>query len=181
MNRKSLTKSILNLLLNGAMSYLEIFDAPWGLTHPLIRAYKKSKRLQNSIYTTVYRLKKQNLVTIGQKDGKTIIEITQEGKKKILEYKLEEMQIARPEKWDGKWRIVIFDIPEKQKIAREILRQKLSFLGFYRLQKSVWVFPFDCQNQITFLKEIYEVTPYVIFILADHIDNCTKIKRYFGL
>jgi phenylacetic acid degradation operon negative regulatory protein len=45
--------------------------------------------------------------------------------------------------WDRKWRVVIFDIPEIDKKAREHLRQKLVSLGFGKLQKSVYVSPLD--------------------------------------
>ncbi|MBI4008672.1 transcriptional regulator PaaX, partial [Candidatus Roizmanbacteria bacterium] len=43
------------------------------------------------------------------------------------------------EKWDGKWRIVIFDIPEVNKRIRQVLRETLKVLEFWPLQKSVWI------------------------------------------
>src|SRR3989344_4682297 len=49
---------------------------------------------------------------------------------KALKFKIDEMEIKKPAKWDGEWRIVIFDIPERFKKAREALRKKLKDLGF---------------------------------------------------
>jgi DNA-binding transcriptional regulator PaaX len=49
---------------------------------------------------------------------------------------VEEVKLKKPEKWDKKWRIVIFDIPNKKKPARNTLTEKLKKLGFYHLQKA---------------------------------------------
>lgn len=56
--------------------------------------------------------------------------------------------------WDKKWRVVIFDIEEKEKRTRNALRQKLVSLGFGELQKSVYVTPLDVLPDLKeFLKE----------------------------
>lgn len=90
------------------------------------------------------RLEKMGSVKFVEKDGKLVAQLTKEGEKKIAKYEFEEMKIQKPKKWDGKWRLVIFDIPEGKKTAREFLRQKLISLGFYQLQKSVYIQPFPC-------------------------------------
>ena len=51
-------------------------------------------------------------------------------------------------KWDGVWRVVIFDIPEENKRVRYVLRETLKILGFRPLQKSVWI------SKRNFTKEI---------------------------
>ena len=64
--------------------------------------------------------------------GSTRIILSDNGKKKILEYKIDELKINKPKKWDQKWRIVIFDIPEEYKKIREAVRGHLKRLGFYK-------------------------------------------------
>ena len=49
------------------------------------------------------------------KDGFCENYFDKEGEKKALKFKLDEMEIKKPAKWDGEWRIVIFDIPERFK------------------------------------------------------------------
>jgi len=90
------------------------------------------------------------------------------------------MKIKR-ENWDGKWRIVVFDIPEKIKRGRDALREKLKELGFYELQKSVFVFPYKCQNEIEFVIEFFNLRKYVRFGTLDSIDNNLHLKKIFKL
>ena len=89
------------------------------------------------------------------KDGFVKIILTKEGQEKALKFKLDEMEIKKPAKWDGEWRIVIFDIPERFKKAREALRMKLKDLGFSELQKSVLVLPYECEDEINFIVEVF--------------------------
>src|SRR3989339_850710 len=88
-------------------------------------------------------------------DGNVKIVLTKEGIKKSINFKLDEMKIKIPPKWDGEWRIVIFDIPERFKKAREALRKKIKDLGFVKLQESVFVFPYECEDEINFVVEVF--------------------------
>lgn len=113
--------------------------------------------------------------------GSTKIVITSAGKKKTLEYNIDEITINKPEKWDHKWRLVIFDIPEEYKRIREAMRSHLKRLGFYKLQKSVFIIPYECENEINFIVEYYAIRPYVRCILAEQIDNELHLKKIFNI
>lgn len=115
------------------------------------------------------------------KDGEVEIILTKEGKKKAIKYQLDEMEIKRPDRWDGKWRMVIFDIPEKKKKAREALRNKLKDLGFKELQKSVFIYPYECENEIDFITEVFEIRSYVRFGRLDTFTNEEQFKLKFKL
>lgn len=125
------------------------------------------------------RLEKQKLVNLEEKDGELWVTFRKKGKELLLKYKLDELEIAKPKRWDKKWRIVIFDIPEKKRLARDVLREKLKELGFYRLQRSVFVHPYDCEREIELIKKVYEVEPFVRFIVADSIDNQARLLKKF--
>ncbi len=116
-----------------------------------------------------------------EKDGKITLIISEAGKKKALSYCLEEMVIKKPEKWDKKWRLVIFDIPEKKRKVRDALRTKLQELGFFELQKSVFVHPFDCKEEIDFIVEFFELRSFVRFAIVENIDNDLHLKKLFNL
>lgn len=115
------------------------------------------------------------------KDGVVEIILTKDGRQKALKYQIDEIKIKKPEKWDGKWRMVVFDIPEKKKKAREALRNKLQELGFRELQKSVLIFPYECENEIDFIMEVFEIRPYVRFMRVDSFTNEEQFKIKFKL
>lgn len=115
------------------------------------------------------------------KDGSLTITLTENGKRKALTYKIDKMKIKKAQKWDKKWRIVLFDIPEKKKKVREALRYHLKNLDFFEYQKSVFVHSYDCKNEIEYIIEFYNIRKYVRFITADSLDNELHLKHHFGL
>lgn len=174
------TSDILKLLAAGALIGLSVvFPALPMAIAPFVIDSKKYQR--HRLNQTIKRLKKEKLVEIVEKDGSLLVKITEEGRVKALQYKIEEMKIDKPKFWDKKWRIVIFDIPEKYKRMRDIFRKRLKILGFFRLQESVWVHPFPCAKQVEFLRQIYNVDIDVRYIIADKIENPEDLCSYFGL
>lgn len=113
-------------------------------------------------------------------DGSLTYILTDKGKIKALTYRFQEMEIKKNQ-WDGKWRVVIFDIPEKLKTARNALREKLKELGFYEFQKSVFVFPYECKNEIDFIIEFFNLRKYVRYGIFDFIDNDLHLRKLFHL
>ncbi len=80
------------------------------------------------------------------------ITLTPEGRKEVGKYQIDDLEIKKPLRWDKKWRILIFDIKEKNKIKREALRGKIKQLGLYPLQKSVWVCPYKFYKEMDMLR-----------------------------
>lgn len=128
----------------------------------------------NSLYKSKLVKQKNN------KDGTTTFILSAEGKKIALTYNLENMTIFK-HLWDKKWRIVIFDIPEKIKKVREALRYHLKRLGFMELQHSVFVLPFECRNEMEYLIEFYNIRRFVRYIEAHYIDSELDLKHKFCL
>lgn len=114
-------------------------------------------------------------------NGSTTIVLTEKGKRKALTYDIENMRIQPMKKWDKKWRVVLFDIPEKRRKMREALVRALKVMEFYQFQKSVFVHPFECKNEIDFVIEFFLIRPHVRLITADHIDNELHLKNLFNL
>lgn len=150
---------------------------------PLIEALEKNegKVDKGKIKRSLKGLEKRKLISLKERNDEIIVEFSEEGKNEIFRYKIDELEIKKPKRWDGKWRIVIFDIPEKKKLAREVLRGKLEEMGFISLQKSVFVCPYPCQKEIVLIKKIFELDPYIVLIEADYIDNQRKLIRRFNL
>lgn len=176
-----LMKKILVLVLGGLS--LTLSHSASGYTKILSDIPKELEKInRKALYGAIKRLKKSRLACgKDNSDGSTTLELTENGKKKAVTYNIENITLPSPEKWDEKWRIVIFDVPEKFKNARDALATSLKKAGFYRLQKSVFVYPHDCQNEIDFIIEFWNVRPFARFIIADSIDNELEIMEHFKL
>lgn len=118
---------------------------------------------------------------IEKQDGSVELTLTDKGKKKVLVFNPDTFKITKPKKWDKKWRLIVFDIPEKRRAVRDILRSHLRQLGFYELQKSVFVHPYPCKDIFDFLVEFYSIRNHVRFISAEDLDNSLHLKDKFGL
>lgn len=114
-------------------------------------------------------------------DGTMMLELTSEGKKRVLRYQPEKMKIKKPAKWDGIWRLVIFDIPESLKRERMALAWMLRRLDFYPIQRSVFIHPYECKNEIDFIVEMFDLRPYVRFLIVKDIDIDIELRHRFGL
>ncbi len=121
--------------------------------------------------TSIYRLKKQKLIRIYIEGKEKYLELTPKGLKRVGKYTIAEMEINRPKVWDQKWRIVIFDIPDRKRAFRDVLRSRLERLGFVLLQESVFIFPFECKSEIDYICEYYLIKPYLKYIIADILEG----------
>ncbi len=134
------------------------------LLSPIFKKYKKRTLQPSHIRKKFKDLQEKGLISFAEEGNKTKLVLTKEGKKQVLEFELEQMEIDIPLRWDGRWRVVIFDIPEKKKYARDIFRQKLVDLGFEMIQNSVWRHKYPCHKEIEFLTHLYDIYPYVDLI-----------------
>jgi len=142
---------------------------------------KKCNTRSENLIKSINSLKKNRLISVVGKGGQQILTLSENGKKRVLQFNLDKLAIKRPKKWDGLWRLIIFDVPEEIKNAREALRAKLKNLGFFQLQKSCFVYPYECKKEIDFITEIFQISPYINFIIAKEIEGQEKLKRNFNL
>jgi len=109
------------------------------------------------------------------------IKITEKGRKMLLKSAAERMKIKETKRWDGIWRIVIFDIPKKHNSIRELLRDRLKKMGMRQLQESVFVCPYPCEEEVWFWTSLYFASSFIRFIEARSISNSEDIKSFFDL
>lgn len=145
--------------------------------------YPNFKRYQTKkIRSAVQSLRRRDFIEIVQESGdKCKVTLTNKGKKRIKKFYFDSLTIPKQKKWDEKWRVVIFDVPNKLNRAREALREKIKELGFYQLQKSVWVYPYPCEDEILFVAEIFKVGNFIEIMEVNRILHGGKLRRYFGL
>ncbi len=145
----------------------------FGLINPRQKKYginKSLKRLIERGYIRVEGIGKQKSITLTPK-GEKYAALLGEGR----------LAPRRPKRWDGKWRMLMFDIPERRKRLREIVRMHLIEFGFERMQDSVWVYPYDCEDLIALLKIEYGVEKDILYIIADAIENDFALRKHFNL
>lgn len=128
----------------------------------------------------LYSLKRRKLIEITHADGITTIKLTEKGREMKLMYDFDNLSIRKPEVWDGKWRVIIFDIPETKKSSREAFRRKLKIMGFSPFQKSVWLHPYPCESEIDFLSEKLKIAEFLNLITVQ-IDNDEPLRTNFNL
>ncbi len=75
----------------------------------------------------------------------------------------------------------MFDIPQYRRLDRDHLRQVVRACGFLRLQDSVWVFPYDCEELIMLLKADMRIGKDVLYAIVETIENDGWIKKHFGI
>ncbi|MCK6462512.1 MAG: hypothetical protein L6Q29_01690 [Candidatus Pacebacteria bacterium] len=179
--KETAKQKILLLLLSGvALGFSRTPRGYFKILKGIPEAWREIER--SRLYRIVGEFYNGRLVDYKEnKDGFVNIVLTKEGERKALKFKLDEMEIKKPKRWDGEWRIVIFDILEKFKKAREALRRKLRELGFLELQKSVFVLPYECEDEINFIVEIFLIRPWVRFIRAKNFTNEEQLKIKFYL
>jgi DNA-binding PadR family transcriptional regulator len=133
------------------------------------------------LYETASRLKRKGLIEFRETDGKRHMHLTALGKRELQNIQERSEHVRKPRRWDRRWRIVIFDIPEKKHALRNKIRTLVQRIGFVRLQDSVWVYPYDCEEVIALLKTDLKVGRNVLYLIADAIEFDRPLREQFSL
>ena len=139
---------------------------------------KKSKWLNGTIKNSRYRLIERGWLA---RDGRGYLRLTSDGKRALRQMELADFKTKKPRRWDKKWRVIIFDIKEQKHSLRDKIRNTLVCIGFKRLQHSVWVYPYDCEDLITLLKADFRIGKDVLYLIVDKVENDTFLKKEFGM
>lgn len=116
----------------------------------------------------LYYLKKKGLIRVKELENKKGVILTPKGMKKVLRIKYK--MIEKKKRRDGKWQMAIFDIPEKRRKIRENFRNDLKILGYQKLQKSIWISPYDVLKETQELIRKYSIEKFVRLLLIEEIE-----------
>ena len=169
--------------------FLSLVDLPFGFyqnfEHPRHRSFRidklrfeRKEERQKFLNNVGYLLRKRMIRKFIQ-GKKEYIELTKKGKKDAKIIIAKNFKIIKPKKWDGKWRIVIFDIADKNKIARDILRGMLKRMNFYMLQESVFIHPFDSYNEVKYIVNLYKLGGSVRYLISEIIEGEKDLINHF--
>ena len=140
-------------------------------------------RLNRRISQAVNRLRERGLIERVETDKGFAMRLTAKGAElaAFLEEEENLFNIQKPKKWDYKWRIVIFDIWERRRSVRDRLRTLLQRNGFIKIQNSVWVYPYDCEELVVFLRTNLRLGKGILYIVAEEVENDGTLRKHFGL
>lgn len=126
-------------------------------------------------------LRRYKFVRHTKEHKKNIYSLTPKGEARLRDIVIDEIEIKNLKNWDGKWRLVMYDLPIRFKKARNAFRWKLKDLGFYQFQKSVWVYPYPCKEEILFVTDFFGVRKHIEILEVTKILDDRKLKAHFGL
>jgi DNA-binding transcriptional regulator PaaX len=186
LRRDSRPYKILKYLALGAGFLVISTASPYGgalAVRGLIKEYFHKRGFEKYRFLNdLKNLQKRELIDYQDLgDGKIKITITKKGQQKTLVYSIDELKIKKPNRWDKKWRLVMFDIPHNYKKARDAFRAKLRNLDFYPLQKSVFLTPYPCEDELEFLASVFDIRKYILILYVNHFEGEEKLKHYFKL
>lgn len=139
----------------------------------------KKRHPGRRISQAMSRLVSRGLI-VRSEDGRHTL--TEKGKRyaKVMD-QTGRLQFAKERKWDGRWRIVIFDIWERRREARSRLRTRLQTIGFVKVQNSVWAYPYECEELIAFAKTELKLGKGLLYMIAEGIEGDKELRERFGL
>lgn len=175
----SLTKKVL-MTIGFSGIIVSGMVAPGMLRAVDISTSKRQTFSGKQISSKMQYLKKNGLILISeQKDGSKKILLSVRGREKLSRYYVKTIKIRKPILWDRKWRVVIFDVPVEKNSVRIHFRNILKEWGFFQVQRSIWVFPYDCEDEVFFLSKMLHIDEYVDILIVDKFYNDQKFKQIF--
>ena len=136
-----------------------------------------NRRQKEYVSSSASKMVKKGLLKYNGK----FYELTPAGKAQLHRWELTNFKFNKPKKWDGKWRMIIFDIPDKKRRERDRIRYLFRSAGFYFLQESVWVYPYDCEDIIALLKTDFGVGKDLLYLIVEEIENDWHLREEFDL
>lgn len=135
------------------------------------------KRQREVVSSSASKMVKKGLLRYNGK----FYELTSLGQERMRRWEFSDFKFQKPKKWDKKWRVIIFDIPEKKRKVRDKVRELFKEARLYRLQDSVWVYPYDCEDIIALLKTDFGVGKEILYLIVEELESDKYLREHFAL
>ena len=154
---------------DSAVSLLSVFDRHKTYRRSINQYFEEREIDHSNFKEKIYYLKKVGLIKTFIAGKETYAELTSKGLEQVVWHNFGQRE--RPVQWDGRFRLIIFDIPEEKHYLRDIIRCKIEKLGFIQIQKSVYVYPFECKEEINALCYFTGAKEFLKYMIADIIEG----------
>ena len=160
-----------------------VFQA-FNMFLPKREKYRKlsHKEKIRKVAETFYYLKRSGLVSFKKSGRDWLLSLTDLGKRRLPKLEVDAVRVPKQKKWDGKWWLVAADIPTKDyRFGADLLRAKLKQMGFYSLQRTLWLYPFDPRKEVEFVANTFSVGRFVTVMKVEQMDRQDEyvLRRYF--
>jgi DNA-binding transcriptional regulator PaaX len=175
------TKQLLLDLLKTASGLTILLSRPSGSMYYPKYFMEKGEFDRTRFRRTVRYAQNYGYIDVKDKKGELTITLKELGHAKALKYSIDDIQIPDQAVWDKKWRLVIFDVPESMRLARNVFKAKLDEFGFAQIQKSAYVYPFPCHNEIEYIRSLYSLEPYIRLAIIEKLEGDESLRERFKL
>lgn len=135
------------------------------------RKFSREQKIRK-VEDTFYYLKRSGLVRFAPTGKEIMLSLTDKGRKKYSLLEFDTIRIPHPKIWNSHWWLVAADIPTREhRAGADMLRRKLKALGFYPLQRTLWLHPFDPRKEIEFISQTYDVAKFVTLMEIARLDR----------
>lgn len=178
--KQAFSNKLLKALAIGGVVTIAAVNPFFGVIASYVVREELRKMKWKNFNDRLYYLKRRGFVEVDQNPGGSyLVKVTASGRRQIKKYNLDDILIKTPKKWDKQWRMIIFDIPVEKQKSRLALLSKLRELGFIMFQKSIWVHPFECRDEIFVLARAFEVDKHVEYILCKDVSAGEYLREEF--
>ena len=162
-----------------ATAGLIVPNALVGLEKPLnvLLRHLDAREKERELRRVISNMKSQGYLVSGEYDYG--LQLTEKARKRLQRILIDDLQIMPLTKWDHHWRIILYDIPEDMKYARDNLKSSLRSIGCFQLQRSVWITPFPCRDVVNTVAAQFRVDRYVTYFEAVQLDNERTMVAHF--
>lgn len=183
MKKGELAKMLLGILVGGAIVVGAITLPGMAVAMKPFLRKRLSRVRDDSLERTLHKLRERRMVElIYDKNGEPALAITERGKTYLKRLEFDALKLPLPKRWDKRWSVILFDIPETHKQARDALRRKLKDMGCFQFHKSVFVHPAPCEDEVDFLTELFEIRRFVTVFRTESLGHQEHhAYRHFAL
>lgn len=139
--------------------------------------YPLIKRGLKDVHKKIKRLEEKGMIYLGPDK----IRLTKKGRQILKEITISDVEIPVPKKWDKTWHLVSYDIPVEKSQKRDWFRHKLQEFGFRKIQESLWVYPYNCREQIALIANWLGISKNVVLMQASTVPNQKSLEKEFKL
>lgn len=136
---------------------------------------------RNRIWKAIKYLEEKQQLILKEKAGERYVHLTSIGKTKLNEFAIWDITVCKPTRWDNKWRLVMFDLPASAQSQRHQFRAKLEDIGFEVYQRSVFIYPYECHDEIMAIARWFGLDRYIRYVVATEINDIETYRKLFDL
>ena len=179
---RTIPAALIALQVIGAVGLIALVAIAPGMGIVVKRFGYRKKRV-DARYTShvLSRLNRKGYIEYEGEGKDRRVRITKAGRTYLEKQRFQLVNRPQRRRWDGYWRIVMFDIPESQRSRRDALRRELVEAGFKKLQWSVWVSPDECEGYIKLLKADQHIGKRLVYLKTKDIEYGSTLRKHFKI